>query len=287
MYWLDSAKGFGVILIIAGHLLYISDLKWLNKLIYAFHVPMFFLFAGYTCHISKEHFLYKKVKRLLIPFVSYALVGFPYFAALHYKEAFNNNTMGGIFTLICNTLYFKGTLYNAPLWFLIVLFELFAISFLLNISKTKHFLWVILSCIASCALSFFIYLCNISCFKFFGFDRAILMFTFFSAGIIISRIKLDKINKVCILLTGFFSLIILVVFGVILNTKVSVYSYQLGRYPFFLLSSFGGSLASIVLCYVFFNKKCFLSELSKYGILFLGTQYFLIGPFRYVINDKM
>lgn len=145
---------------------------------------------------------------------------------------------------------------------------------------------MILSCIACCALSFFIYLCNISCFKFFGFDRAILMFTFFSAGIIISRIKLDKINKVCILLTGFFSLIILVVFGVILNTKVSVYLYQLGRYPFFLLSSFGGSLASIVLCYVFFNKKCFLSELSKYGILFLGTQYFLIGPFRYVMKRQ-
>lgn len=98
MYWLDSAKGFGVILIIAGHLLYISDLKWLNKLIYAFHMPMFFLFAGYTCHISKEHFLYKKVKRLLIPFVSYALVGFPYFAALHYKEAFNNNTIGGVYS---------------------------------------------------------------------------------------------------------------------------------------------------------------------------------------------
>ena len=95
MYWLDSAKGIGVILINVGHLLYTGDVPWVNKLIYSFHMPMFFLFAGYTFRVSSERFVRKKAKRLLLPFVAYAAISMPLFALVHYNEILENVDGGG------------------------------------------------------------------------------------------------------------------------------------------------------------------------------------------------
>ena len=54
VYWIDSAKAIGIILIIVGHLSYGSSLSWINKLIYSFHVPLFFMLSGIVFHTHLE-----------------------------------------------------------------------------------------------------------------------------------------------------------------------------------------------------------------------------------------
>lgn len=64
--WIDIAKGIGIITMLIGH-----NVASLQPIIYAFHMPLFFILAGYTIRkVEKEKLLkatIKDFKRLIIP----------------------------------------------------------------------------------------------------------------------------------------------------------------------------------------------------------------------------
>lgn len=71
--WLDIAKGICILLVVLGH-----ELTWdeeLRYLIYAFHIPMFFILSGMTAYITKEteknfkDFFVKNVNALFKPYI--------------------------------------------------------------------------------------------------------------------------------------------------------------------------------------------------------------------------
>lgn len=65
--WIDSARGIAMLCVIFGHMNIGS--VW-NKIIFSFHMPIFFLISGYF--LKKEEnrtFVKKKAKHLLIPYV--------------------------------------------------------------------------------------------------------------------------------------------------------------------------------------------------------------------------
>lgn len=66
---IDIVKGFAIILVMIGHsgmFLFIKDKALLNSIIYSFHMPLFFIVAGF---FMKEKVSFKKaIKRLLVPF---------------------------------------------------------------------------------------------------------------------------------------------------------------------------------------------------------------------------
>lgn len=70
--WLDIAKGICIVLVVLGH-----ELTWdesLRYLIYAFHIPMFFVLSGMTAFVTRETeksfnvFLKRNVNGLLKPY---------------------------------------------------------------------------------------------------------------------------------------------------------------------------------------------------------------------------
>lgn len=64
--WIDIAKGIGILAMLIGH-----NVSFLEPFIYSFHMPLFFILAGFTIKaVEKEHFLdqlYKDIKRLVLP----------------------------------------------------------------------------------------------------------------------------------------------------------------------------------------------------------------------------
>ncbi len=80
MHWIDVAKGIGIILVVAGHFSpTLSPGYWITikQVIYLFHMPLFFVISGYLYSNKTEHFgltIRKKIRRLLLPFVSIALI---------------------------------------------------------------------------------------------------------------------------------------------------------------------------------------------------------------------
>ena len=51
MNWLDFAKGIAMISVVLGHAL--DDDSSLSTLIYIFHMPFFFIMAGYLLNLDK------------------------------------------------------------------------------------------------------------------------------------------------------------------------------------------------------------------------------------------
>ncbi|MBR4759527.1 MAG: acyltransferase family protein, partial [Lachnospiraceae bacterium] len=69
--WLDAARGFAIIFVMIGHC--ITKGTFFHKFIFTFHVPMFFVIAGYL-YRNKEGSWKKDLKQLFIPYAAVVLI---------------------------------------------------------------------------------------------------------------------------------------------------------------------------------------------------------------------
>ena len=70
--WIDIAKGIAIILVIVGHT--VPNPSPLRHAIFSFHMPVFFILAGYTFRPKPWRELVSgSVSRLLVPYVVLAL----------------------------------------------------------------------------------------------------------------------------------------------------------------------------------------------------------------------
>lgn len=132
---IDALKGFLIYLVVVGHIC--TNWYEMEKWIYAFHMPAFFVISGYIegkrksyQNIETKDFVYKKVKAILWPYYIWACITS---CATAYTAILSKN-----WSLLVNTLIsrFLGILMleNAigPIWFLLVLFEAEIVVFLLS-----------------------------------------------------------------------------------------------------------------------------------------------------------
>lgn len=68
--WIDWAKAILIYLMVVGHCL---PAPWQGTLIYAFHMPAFFMISGYLFH---EHHWWKTVKSFVIPVAFFSMINF-------------------------------------------------------------------------------------------------------------------------------------------------------------------------------------------------------------------
>ncbi len=70
--WIDAAKGYGMILVILGH---ITEYSPVGMIIYSFHMPLFFFLSGYLFSTKRSFgdFACNKTRRLIIPYFAYAV----------------------------------------------------------------------------------------------------------------------------------------------------------------------------------------------------------------------
>lgn len=128
--YVDVCKAIGILLVVLGHTYY--GPKMLHNLIYSFHMPLFFILAGFTYSKSRNNvlgfwpFAKKKARELLVPYALFALanliiqiiwkrfllheaVGFGYVA----------DNLKGIFFCYSSKQYMPNC---SPIWFLLCLF---------------------------------------------------------------------------------------------------------------------------------------------------------------------
>ena len=106
--WLDSLKGFGILLVILGH----TQFPYKDYL-YWFHMPLFFILSGYTLHLtySCKVFIIKKINSFIIPYFIFGtlLILMTYFVnpklmlleflKLFYGGVKNGGTLGALWFL--------------------------------------------------------------------------------------------------------------------------------------------------------------------------------------------
>lgn len=129
--WVDAAKGIGILMVIFGH-------NWLDEkycfYFYAFHMPLFFVLAGYTMSEKRLpwEFVKQKAKALLIPYLLFAICNLLFYGIL-------SATHNGNYDVYSEAIAFILQQRHTYLWFLPVLFlsEVF-VYFLFQIALFKR-----------------------------------------------------------------------------------------------------------------------------------------------------
>lgn len=151
--YIDIAKGIGILLVVWAHIL-LSGAS--HKVIYAFHMPLFFLISGMLFRREKYPgilcFIKKRAKRLLIPFAIYSVVTWLIWAAFRFIR---HDAVVSFWDPLLQTIIAKGSgaymVHNSALWFIPCLFATEIIFF--TFSKCNTFVRFTISLICA-SLSF-------------------------------------------------------------------------------------------------------------------------------------
>lgn len=123
--FIDIAKGIGMIAIILGHLKNFQ----LNRVVYTFHVPLFFLISGYFIKAEKNtnSYIKNKVRTLIIPYICTCAI---IILITLFQGLIGGNGLKLAANMICASIYGAGDTYKEPffipsigaLWFLLATF---------------------------------------------------------------------------------------------------------------------------------------------------------------------
>ncbi|MEY8763485.1 MULTISPECIES: acyltransferase family protein [Clostridium] len=132
---MDIARGIGIFLVVLGHSFPDSQFNnsnfyaYIYKLIYSFHMPFFFIISGFFAYKIYEienlkgygSYVYKKIKRLMVPYFTVSLVAVPI------KLYMNNFAARPVKlnSLIINILFYPLDIPIQYFWFIYTLFFIF------------------------------------------------------------------------------------------------------------------------------------------------------------------
>lgn len=130
LVWLDMAKGIAIALVVLGHCLSYDDP--LRDFVYSFHMPIFFVLAGFTMRSKPRLTVLKSsFERLIIPYLLVCAVLF-FFAFVPPSSIDPDlDTQKDWLTVLCEILYASGCEYTVgsmtlqaigAIWFLPCLF---------------------------------------------------------------------------------------------------------------------------------------------------------------------
>ena len=268
--YVDIARGIAIILIVLGHsITYSQNCKIIYKIIYSFHVALFFIISGYTYKIKKEEsflvFIKKKFIRIMVPYYIWALlfiIPFYLFGSSTGDAIGASYSVFGLKKTLFNILYANGILFdliqNSALWFLPSLFSMEIIYYHIikrsdnNKSLTAFFLLLEIF-VATITYKFmnFIFPLGINTCLHFGI--------FFHIGYLIKKYNLID----SILFNNIFSFVIITLIGLfaaLVNYRVvSAIDYTYGNLYFAISSGIFLSTSVLII-----SKKIKSNKLLEY-----------------------
>jgi len=153
--YLDIAKGIGILLVVLGHNDFEVISLFIQRLIYSFHMPLFFFLSGYFINSSAPFFDFfkKRFNALLKPF--FFTIFLIYFTSVSFEKMGFNMAI----TRTIKSLYGSGHYLDwVQLWFLPHLFvvSLYAFLFIRLVSKLRNrwVTWGILLAMLAIAVPF-------------------------------------------------------------------------------------------------------------------------------------
>jgi len=178
--YIDIARGIAILCIILGH----QGISDVNRVVFTFHVPIFYYITGYFLNdkLGIKDFIKSKVRTLLVPYVLTCVLTIVLAALLAWYQ--DGNVLSTIQEWIYASLYGAGDTYHEPfyikkigaLWFLWAMFwgsifvrislkmkpmvRMICILGLFGIGywTARHMFWFPLSIQAGCCATLFIYI---------------------------------------------------------------------------------------------------------------------------------
>ncbi|MBQ6130733.1 MAG: acyltransferase family protein [Selenomonadaceae bacterium] len=253
--------------------------------VYVFHMPFFFIMAGYLLDLSKwggaenfKKFATKLFKRLLVPYYLAEILWYPiWFSAGHvmgHEAYIRNEALSPVNALLGIFVGNGNLLALVPLWFLPALFfaELIYLKLHNRLAKVppEIFLLIIL------ALSYLGYLIGKIVFLPMGLDVALTVQGFLLAGVLIRKYNVIErlTRRHCLILLNVFALVLL------FNGKISMNARDYGDLFLLYLGGISGTLLVMkfsVWMTKIGGKFCALIKYCGQQSLFVMTAHLIIA----------
>ena len=255
---IDIAKGVGIFLVVLGHT---TSNEILLKWLYSFHMPLFFFLSGlfHSQGRSYKEFLRKKVKGLLIPYFSFAIILFLFFIIISKNIGFSagenlsvKENFMGIF-IGTNIKNFSQVSWGGQLWFLLALFLVSNITYFLEKVKLKsqiilNIVFIFINIYLSRKLKFYLPWC---------FLTVLMSVNFYWAGKKLKNYILNIKNNFKLYIIPLFSLNFLISYY---NLKVDMWGNTYGNIFLFFLGAYSGIFFVILLV----NNLLYQSKILQY-----------------------
>lgn len=208
--WIDWVKTFGLILVILGHGDLVSES--VQKYIYSFHMPLFFVLSGFLYHPRDiKNTIKRDWKRLLIPYliINFTILIWQTFVEIRAQVLTRKLVFSHIIPIIFGTGRVTDNLIPVctPGWFIIALFFIHIFYSSIGEKSRKiniNFFLIVCSCGVS-------YLASFSERIFYTpFFSAVMALPFFSAGILIKYFTISNfsINRQYRYIIGFLFIVV-------------------------------------------------------------------------------
>ena len=260
--YIDVAKGIGIILVVLGHVIKLNDLHDMDvvyDIIYAFHMPLFFLISGYCAGMKKSFrdisFVSQAKKvftRLIVPYLVWSLIYLFLSGGIASAERYT-----AVLTL-------RGI---APLWFLGTLAMCELVFFLMakgleKLGKNRQLIVFAIIAVVSILTGFIMRIIKVNCslstdnFTMVGyylyntFGRLFISLPSYILGFILIRINFVKsIGKVWSLIGS--AVLLTTVVTVVISSKLAVncHLFYTNKYWIFTLVSLCGAVGVFLLSY--------------------------------------
>lgn len=262
--FIDITRAFAIFFIALGHTLVHSEhCSMIFKIIYSFHVVLFFIISGYTFKIKEDEsfwkFLKKKFLRIMIPYFIWSLLFLVPYLVLGHSVGDSLGTISSfdIKDQLINILYGNGNAsalkQNSSLWFLPALFSMEIIYFyiikLMNKNKKSEIPILLFSTVISYVT------CYLPIILPWGINTALNLGLCFLIGYLLKKYNLlekDKLFKLYYIIP----LLIIGLLACFLNKEaVSCIDYVYGNFTLALLSGLSLSIIVMYISYIINNNK--------------------------------
>jgi Fucose 4-O-acetylase and related acetyltransferases len=286
VYWIDLLKAGGMFLVILGHAASSITLK---KMIYSFHMPLFFIVSGYTWRIRKEvnlkEFVERRVTGLIIPYFVINLVFIPIWSFL---VSIGKAPKQSLLETIIGIIYGNNLgSYNSTVtvtWFLLTLFISEIIFYLVcKYSRNEKWKFCLVSIIASVGFIFSVIAPETH--LMWHFDVALVGCSLIYIGDLF-MVNADKLKNI-IQKKGLTITIVIIMAIVCLgiayvNRRVSLVAHRYGNVLYFYSAAVGLTTAGALLSMLFPRVKM-LENVGKNTLLYLAIHDVTISIVYYYL----
>lgn len=259
LMWIDSMKGWGIILVIIGHTYTFANYPNLGLFLISGFMPMFFILSGVTSKTaSLKKILYKKYHRLIIPYLLYGVISnVMIFIINDIPIVYLKNVFISLIYAHNIPSYENNFFLNTPLWFLPALFFSYILFYYYLNSNYKLTLFIIF--FSLCILSYKSILLP------FCLDIAFMGVLFIIFGYIVKTKIINMKYNMILLICSFLLYIIIIYYNGIVNMAIKNYGMRglLSVFLFYIQGILYFFVFSILFKY--FSKNTINKILAAFG----------------------
>ncbi len=275
--WIDQARGLSILLVVYAH-----NFPCLEKYIYTFHVPLFFIISGFFHPIiQNSNSILKRFKSVMVPYFLWSILLFLFWVFLGRFFGESANFDLSVIKNFIGVFYSQGGReymdWGIPMWFLPALFLTFL--FFSLIQKIKFF-FAQLTFLGVFIVVGFILPSIFNIHFLWSFDVALVALFFYSLGFYFKSYLINLSLKK----SWFF----IIIFGIIhfalfsLNSKVDMYRSIYGSEILFVVNGVSGTIFYLMLVKSVPIFK-FLSYLGKSTIPILALHLRALTVIKFIL----